>query len=340
MQARARRAFTLVEMLVVIAVIAALMGILLVGLQAAQRASKRTRQMADLTQLVKAWTQYAGTYGDSILPGYLEEGVQTAWKVSYKYKDGTKIPPEFCRTYPWRLLPYLDHSFATLYEYLDVNDDELQPKNFDGTPNTTGMQIVSDQPAFGYNAYYLGGWWTQDLTNGPTMAFSNSTWQTDAGATAKGLVVATKLGSVHAPSDMIVFAASTFRTPGFYNESKDTNATVGSAWVVPHVLADQTIWEPSDGSSFSGVTVGANAASAGVFQPTIGQTMTVGGNTGMNVLVAQGVPLRRFGPSVAVAHVDGSVLGAGLGELENQRLWINAAWKAAPPVNSFTHSQN
>ncbi|MDZ4830139.1 MAG: type II secretion system protein [Phycisphaerae bacterium] len=340
MYLRTRRAFTIVEMLVVIAVIAALISLLAVGLQAAQRSSKRTRQLSELRQIYTAWMQYANTYSDSLMPGFVDEGVQAAWKVSYKYKDGTKIPAQYAQTYPWRLLPYLDHNFATLYDYLDVgSDDDLKPKNFDGSANTAGMQIVSDQPAFGYNAYYLGGWWKTDLTNGPTLTFGNSTWQDAAGATVTGRVVATKYAGIINSESMIVFAASTFRQPGFYNESKE-EGMVGSPWLVPHTLADQQIWEPSDGDTFEQMQAASLSMASLHASATLAQQVTtVAGQTGLKVHQAQGVPLRRFGPTVALIHADGHTAPAGLGELLDQRRWMNPAWSATNSLN-FTHSQN
>ncbi len=354
---RASGGFTIVEMLVVIAVIAALLGMLLAGLQAAQRSSKRTKQLNDLHQVFMGWSQYSNTYGDALMPGFIDEGVQTSWRVTYKYKDGTKIDPQYAQTYPWRLLPYLDHSFDTLYAYLEKDtDDELKPKNPDGSINTSGLATVASQPAFGYNAYYLGGWWTT-VSGSPSLSFGNSTWTDSNGNSMKGLVVATKLGGVAKPDSMIAFTAAAFRDPGFYKMESD-DWTGGSAWVVPHILADQTIWMPSDGSSFgamqsngtlasaSGV-LGAPFASHDLYQlspslsPTLAQqAMLTAGNSGIEVFVQQGIPQRRYGPGVPVVNVDGSTISLGLGELIDQRRWINAASKGQGMPDTFNHSPN
>jgi prepilin-type N-terminal cleavage/methylation domain-containing protein/prepilin-type processing-associated H-X9-DG protein len=54
-----RRAFTLVELLVVIGIIALLISILLPALSRANNAAKRTKCMAQMRELTMAWTAYA-----------------------------------------------------------------------------------------------------------------------------------------------------------------------------------------------------------------------------------------------------------------------------------------
>jgi prepilin-type N-terminal cleavage/methylation domain-containing protein len=329
--------FTLVEMLAVIAVIAALLGVLLVGLQAAQRSSKRTKQLSNLKQVFQGWTQYAGNHGDSILPGYLDENTQAAWRVKYKSKVGNKevvLPSEFCREYPWRLLPYLDHQTGPMYEYLDVADqNELLAQNLDGTVNTAGLTTVAERPEFGYNGYYLGGRWTANPD--PVLTFGNSTYQRADGQNAKASMVATKIASIVQPSEMIVFCASTFRDPGYYNEAKDEGA-LGWSTIVPHILADQLIWEPSDGGNYSGVSV-SQAGPSGFTNDILAQTMPVSSQAGMLVSQSAGVPLRRHGPTVALVRADGNTNATGLGDLLDQRKWMNAAWSGSNPF-AFSHS--
>src|SRR5260221_9200502 len=54
-----QRAFTLVELLVVIGIIALLISILLPALSRANNAAKRTKCMAQMRELTMAWTAYA-----------------------------------------------------------------------------------------------------------------------------------------------------------------------------------------------------------------------------------------------------------------------------------------
>ncbi|MBL9149980.1 MAG: hypothetical protein JNM94_14925 [Phycisphaerae bacterium] len=324
-------------MLAVIAVIAALLGVLLVGLQAAQRSSKRTKQLSNLKQVFQGWTQYAGNHGDSILPGYLDVNTQAAWRVKYKSKVGTQevvIPPEYCAEYPWRLLPYLDHQTGPMFEYLDKSDpDALRPPQLGGPALGQGLLEVSQNPEFGYNGYYLGGRWTANPD--PVLTFGNSTYQRADGQNAKASMVATKIASIVQPSEMIVFCASTFRDPGYYNESKDEGA-LGWSTIVPHILADQLIWEPSDGGNYSSVSV-SQADLNGFSNHILAQKTFVSSQAGMLVSQPAGVPLRRHGPTVALVRADGNTNATGLGDLLDQRKWMNAAWSGSNPF-AFTHS--
>lgn len=63
-----RRAFTLVELLVVIAIIGALVGLLLPAVQAAREASRRSQCASHVTQLARAMQMYEGSAEE--FPGY------------------------------------------------------------------------------------------------------------------------------------------------------------------------------------------------------------------------------------------------------------------------------
>ncbi len=61
--ADARRGFTMVEMLVVIAIIAILASLILSGLNIARQRAKVTRARRDVAQLMTVWTAYYADYG-------------------------------------------------------------------------------------------------------------------------------------------------------------------------------------------------------------------------------------------------------------------------------------
>jgi prepilin-type N-terminal cleavage/methylation domain-containing protein len=84
-----RRAFTLVELLVVIGIIAILISILLPTLNRAREAAKRTACLSNLRQLSDVFKLYGVQYKDATPIGY----VGTAKQVSYLMNhNGTSIP--------------------------------------------------------------------------------------------------------------------------------------------------------------------------------------------------------------------------------------------------------
>ncbi len=339
MSASSRRSgFTIVELLVVMAIIAALMGLLLVGLQSARRAGKVTNERNNLAQVYKAWMQYAGSHDDSALPGYIDPTVQEDnWRVKYKAKDGTAIPSIYAANYPHRLLSYLDHAYPVLYDYIEADDDDFFKATLpDGSLNTAGVETMALAPAFGYNGYYVGGYW-RSVNGSANLRFGNAVWQNAAGDDVIGKVVATKTGNVANPSQLVIFCGAATRGPGIYK--KDGENDPGAALVVPHILAQTDIWRPSDGTTFGSVQT--SSASLLSHFPTLATSFTLAqsGGAAMEVVASGsfGVPHRRFANQVSVVHADGSTVGAGLGELLDQSRWTDAAFDSANRLN-FTHT--
>ena len=323
-----RRGFTIVELMVVIGAIAILMGVLLVGLQSASRMSRNVRSMSQLKQVHIAWTTYANAYEDRLLPGYLEEGVQEAWRVRYRSPDGGRVDPSLCRTYPMRLLPYLDFELDPLYGY--SSQFELIDNDF-GQPNNAGFarsqELVSQIPAFGYNAYYVGGWWEDRGTETEPRAhlvFGNSSAEIQVGEevrTSRGRLVARTMGQINDPSRLIAFCSSTFRTPGVYSRQDDNPS--GAAWVVPRRLCTVNVWTEYGGDSQIGI--GANILPV------------QSGGEGMEVFVDEAVPLRRHGISVPILNCDGSTQQSMLNELLAMDRWTSAAMQSTTRAPLFEH---
>lgn len=158
-----RRAFTLIELLIVIAVIALLIGILLPALGAARRSAFRTRELAALSQVGAAYAQYANDNADRLLPGYLrgswaraENRRFIAYEGANDASEEARIVGSPLRPYPWRLLPYLNFTYDMLYV-----DKNLQRDIRDRVPDMSeraGFHVsASRNPSFGLNTTFVGG---------------------------------------------------------------------------------------------------------------------------------------------------------------------------------------
>ncbi len=344
---KSRAGFTIVELLVVIGVIAVLLSLLSSGLSAAGRKSRQTRFLSDLKQVGLAWVSYANTYDDRCLPGMIDPETQTQWRVRYKDKSGNQIAQQNAVTYPWRLLPFMDFSFPLLFDYLEIDLPEWN----DGVA-TGHQQVAAREPAFGYNAIYLGGWWTMQPNGVGQMRYSSGGYLTNNNVTARGGLICSTLSQILHPDNMIAFSSSFAAAPGLYKEQEEH--VVGAAWVVPHRVAKTLIWEASDGGAFQGMQ--ANALSPADEMPSLasqadrsladitaqllgGGSIRAGGNAAIAVYEADAVPLRRISNFAQLLHADGSTEVSMLNVLMDQRKWINAAYRGNFEPELFEHEE-
>ena len=323
-----RDGFTIIELLVVIAVIAILLGIMLVGLQGASRTSKNLQSMNRGRQIFVAWTAYSNTYADKLLPGYLSESVQEKWRVTYRSpSQQSSLDSDLTQTYPWRLMGYLDNAVDPMFGYRrDVQELE---NNYASENNQAeheaALEVMSQTPEFGYNAYYLGGWWKMSGTRAH-LIFGDTPVETRGTGglvrQARGRLVALNLGSIRQPEQTVTFCTGSFREQGVYvrNETDPD----GAAWVVPPRLCETEIW-----STYSGRRVNMGATAAPIPQAASGE--------GLEVFTAEAVPLRRHGITVPTVNADGATTQLGIPDLLDMTRWTSGAITSINGPYDFSH---
>ena len=148
------RAFTLVELLVVIGIIAALVSILLPALGKARTAARRTRAMSDLRQMLIGYTQYHLDNRGALLFGYTPPTVNGSPVVAHSRSGHTFGLPVADR-YPWRLAPHVSEMWRIIH-----NHAETPPVPERGDSDAVAFSkayTLSINPSYGINSVYVGG---------------------------------------------------------------------------------------------------------------------------------------------------------------------------------------
>jgi type II secretory pathway pseudopilin PulG len=326
--------FTIVEMLVVVGILALLLGVLLPALSGAQKKSDKLKELNALKQVDLAWRLYATASAERAVPGFLEKDVQERWKVSFEYRNQKLIPPastysdsdaNIAGPWTWRLLPYLDFNYQMVQGHLE----ELYTEGLDlaasgadpvDVVNTAGE--IAYGPGFGYNAYYVGGWWEMvgDL---PRYRFRDAT----VNGRAKG-VVRTSIAQIKRSSEVITFCSSSILPKGTYRRFRRDQA--GWHWVSPPLLGGALQWSISDttghpcglGRRKRAPAGSDDALTARGPDPTV---LAVVADFPDDDRDAVGVPIGRYNRLVAVLHADGHASAETPGALLDMRRWIDAA---------------
>jgi prepilin-type N-terminal cleavage/methylation domain-containing protein/prepilin-type processing-associated H-X9-DG protein len=301
------RGFTIIELLVVISIIAILISVMYPALTSTRMSSRKTKELVLISQVSKAWSMYGIGHQEQILPGYLSAAVQEYRKLAWAFPDESIINPapsynvtlsNDAGPWTWRLLDYMDNNWESLLFYRDIDWDVSIGKLREYA------DVIATQPAFGYNGYYLGGWWEADgHSRKPYVKFGSVTL-----ADGRTTSVVSKVSShIAKPTDQIVFCSTFLAPEGLYGELD--NDIAGSHFAIPSVLARVRKWE----------VVGIDRIEAH------SETHT---------------PLGRFNGMPAIAYADGHVKSIELLELMNQQLWIPKAQTIGDvPASEFSHTQ-
>ena len=220
------RGFTLVELLVVMAIMGLLLAILLPALGSARGHGDKLRELSDIRQVGMAWSMYASAANDRLLPGFLDPEVQQKWGARYAIaSENVSVPAAEAAPYPWRLMPYLggDHFLLNGHRTDVVSGDPLEE-----------LSATARNPAFGYNAIYLGGWYESGDLNRPYRVRFE-----------RAHVVARTMAQIDRPEEIVVFASSL--DPGAFQGGRN-DSSPGSHYVVPPIVARTPQWDGSRGN--------------------------------------------------------------------------------------------
>ena len=341
MRRDAVRAFTIVELLVVVSIIAILLALLVSGITGALKTSKNSKQLSNLRQLFTGWTLYANQYNDQCLPGFLSVEVQKLWKVTYHMKEkvegqsSDKFDRAATQTYPWRLAPYLDYSWELLLGYRDHPNSSstgsiytIAPLEIASAsqsaalrqlcPSATMGASVALQPAYGYNAFYLGGWW--DISKNPkspgiARPYFSDGLRIGTGKNQNAGAITRTIGGIAIPDRMTVFAPAAYLAANMNSNSvKDgyrilEPSIAGAAWLTPPWLGTERIWSTSNNDPFS-----------------------------LTMYTDQAAALMRYSKQIPAAKGDGSTKLENYQEFTDMREWLNLTDISNAQMNSAVHT--
>ena len=346
------RAFTIVELLVVIGIITILMGMLLPSLQGVQNRSRKAKEITNIRQVGYAWTLYSNSNDSAALPGYLgyleDQDVQSYWQVQYEYPDGSVMPPAFAAPWTWRLLPYLDNALVMVHGYRDlVNHDIVQDWDpavevVDPVTQSNRLlgEVIASEPAFGYNAFYVGGWWDEMVDfaepgDEPHPIPRYRYWDTSADRNGDGTlepvsVVARYPSQITRPSDMVIFCSSAELSPQQQPYRKWPANRPGAHVAVPPILADAQQWRAGLHGSFAPTGVGpaeetGYEAGHGAADP---RAVLVVGDAAEDEVIdgpSTWAPIGRHTRLAAVLYADGHTDTQSPAALADQTKWIYGA---------------
>jgi prepilin-type N-terminal cleavage/methylation domain-containing protein len=203
-----KRAFTLLELLVVVAIIGVIAALLVTVLARSRRSGALAREISAGRQMVAAYVTAATDRDGQLMVGYASSEGATD-------ELGHKVPNPACGRYPWRLAPYLQ------YRLKGVMLLHEQEKIADLQDRSDFVYRASAYPSFGINATYVGGNERMGLIPSPaTLRYY-------------GDFVARRLSHVSQPGKLIVFASARYSGDSSTGQAADAEAQQGFHLLMP-----------------------------------------------------------------------------------------------------------
>lgn len=188
-----KKAFTLVELLIVITVIGVLVGLSLPVLGKMVEGGQKAAEIFAARSLISGFLSYSADNNNSCMPGYFDPGPGAV-----KDGQGKDIEKALARSrYAWRIAPYIGYDTDRV---LLVNNTKAAPKK-----DSDYHYLVSIYTSLGMNTTFVGGDWSVD----PLVS------ALDRRANRDGLFYLSNVNQAASPRQMIVFASAFTEERGF-----------------------------------------------------------------------------------------------------------------------------
>jgi len=330
------RAFTLIEVLVVIAVIALIISLLLPSLGKARDTARSMKELSSISQVAKVNASYCTDYKDELMPVRIPK-----YWIWWQLCDAnmfpadpldpvrTRLTKEAMRTWPWRMIGYsgtpvegvwlIDKNEIATLRARGNADRILEGGNKASYGDTTYVGAVSEHVSFGMNGVFVGGDANHSAfkQHGPSRCGGDTILNNRNPRELGGMFYVTRTGDARFPSELITFAASRagdVSGTGYHGNGQTpadslTAKRDGFYKVLPPTMVPYS--EPDHGTSYN-LQPGWATNAPTIYNAKLAQT-------------TWGYLNPRYFGTVAVTRFDASASRMKLGDLKNMRYWDNFA---------------